>query len=437
MLFRSGRAPWIVGSLLLVSAGCSRRNLDIGDGTPAGFDAGKGGSSSVTDAAPPDGSGAGGQAATGGGSGTGQRQIGRLDAAESSCVTGAIPLPWSKTPSKPLRLAVVANSDAIAVMNRLPDRLDVRTFGHDGTAIGGFQFQADAQLLPYNDDRFLLVSRSTTGDFMATSIGRTLTGGARLATATSTATEHMLRVVSLATDTLLLTDENFVSFASGHGVPWSNVLGTADKDAFKSSRVFGLAAQDDRVLIAWGGSTDLRLAVVTAGGALATQGQVGGFFGDLGSATATAFPYAGGLLLLSGNPLRMTELGFDLARQMLGANTQLRTFQRVTSQVALIDLGGEPVAFWLTVFPGTDASQGATTHQLYGCALDFAKLGTCDTTSLIADTGLGGYTLEDEPVAAAAFPDGHAFAIAHSDVFGQSWLRIGDLGCAVPTDVAP
>jgi len=168
MLFRSGRAPWIAGSLLLVSAGCSRRNLAIGgDGTPPGFDAGGGSTASMTDAAPPDGSGTGGQPATGDG-GFGRREIGRLDAAESTCVTAAIPLPWTKTASRPLRLAVVASSDAIAVMNRLPDRLDVRTFGHDGAAIGGFQFQADAQLLPYHDDRFLLVSRSTTGDFMAT-----------------------------------------------------------------------------------------------------------------------------------------------------------------------------------------------------------------------------------------------------------------------------
>jgi hypothetical protein len=436
MLFRSGRAPWIAGLLLLVSAGCSRRDLAIGDGTPFGFDAGKGGSSSVTDAGPPDGSGTGGQPATGD-AGTGQRQIDRLDAAESTCVTAAIPLPWTKTLSKPLRLAVVASSDAIAVMNRLPDRLDVRTFGPDGAGIGGFQFQADAQLLPYDDDRFLLLSRSTTGDFMATSIGRTLTGGTRLATATATATEHMLGAVSLATDTLLLTDENFVSFATGHGVPWSSVLGADDEDAFKSTRIFGLAAQDDRVLIAWGGSSDLRLAVVTAGGALAAQGQFPGFFGDLGSATAIAFPYGSGLLLFSGNPLRMTEFGFDLSRQPLGANTQLRTFQRVTPQVALIDIAEQPVAFWLTVFPGTDASQAAATHQLYGCALDFARLGSCDSTSLIADTGLGGYTIEDEPVAAAAFPDGHAFAIAHSDVFGQSWLRISDLGCAVPSNTAP
>src|SRR6476646_4925642 len=121
MLFRSGRAPWIVGSLLLVSAGCSRRNLAIGDGTLAGL-GGKGGGSNMTDAAQPDGSGAGGQPATGdsGASLGGQGGIDRLDAAESGCVTAAIPLPWTKMPIQPgLRLAVVASSDAIAVMNRL------------------------------------------------------------------------------------------------------------------------------------------------------------------------------------------------------------------------------------------------------------------------------------------------------------------------------
>jgi hypothetical protein len=431
MLLRSSRASWIAWPLLLLAAACSKRNLDVGDGM-LGLDGGGGGGgghpSGSTDGGQSDGLGAGGRPPLGGSGGG----VVRPDAAESGCVKTAIPLPWTKTASTRLRLAVVTSTDAVAVMNRLDDRLDVRTFAFDGTALGGFQFQADGQLVAYHDDRFLLVARGTTGDFAATSVGRSLMGGTRVSMATATATEHMLAAIATPTNVFLLTDENFVSFASGGGVPWSGILGASDKDVFKVGRVLGLAAQSDRVLIALGGSIDLRLATVTAGGALAAQAQVTSFFADLGSQNAVAFPAFGGMLLFSGNPVRMTELGFDLSRQTLDVNTQLRTFYRVTPQVALIDMAGQPVAFWQTVFPGTDATQGATTHQLYGCTLDFASPGNCGSTSLIADTGLDGYSVPSAPVVAAGLPGGVGFAIAHSDADGQSWLRIADLSCAVP-----
>ena len=64
--------------------------------------------------------------------------------------------------------------------------------------------------------------------------------------------------------------------------------------------------------------------------------------------------------------------------------------------------------------------------------------GQLQSTALIAATGLGGYAIAQQPVAAAAFPDG-AFAVAHTDAGGESWPRIGNLGCAhpPPTVAAP
>jgi hypothetical protein len=66
--------------------------------------------------------------------------------------------------------------------------------------------------------------------------------------------------------------------------------------------------------------------------------------------------------------------------------------------------------------------------------LDPANPAACVSTALIAATDLGGYGIAGDPVAAAALPDGSGFAIAHTDVNGQSWLRIADLRCAVPTE---
>src|SRR5262252_4431521 len=432
MRHRSSRASWILWPLLLIPAACSKRNLDLGDGTGR-IGPSDGGPVTGTDGGPSDGP----VGTADGPTLLPDARIMRLDATESGCVAAAILLPWTQTSGVAMHLSVAASSDAIAVMNRTSTQLDVRTFARDGTALGSFQFESDAQFGAYHDDRFLLVARGTTGDFAATSVGRTLMGGTRLGTATATISEHILGAIALPTDVVVLTDENFVSFAAGGGQPWSGVLGTADKDAFKTGRLYGLATQSNDVLIAWGTSTALRLAVLSNGGKVAARADDGSFFGFLGSQNASAIAYGGGLLLFDSNPVRLTQIGFDLSRQSLGQNTQLRTFYRATAQVAAITLQNRPVGFWLTVFPATDASQGVTTHQLYGCALDPANPATCVSTSLIAATGLGGYGVGGDPVAAAALPDGSGFAIAHTDVYGQSWLRMADLSCAVPSGGGP
>ena len=159
------------------------------------------------------------------------------------------------------------------------------------------------------------------------------------------------------------------------------------------------------------------------------------FLAYLGTETATAIPWDTGLLLFDANPVRMTQIGFDLSRTVIGENQQLRTFYRTAPRIAAVPLAGRaagsrPIAFWLTVFPATDNSQGFTTHQLYGCELDLAAPAACATAAPIAATGLGGYGIAEEPVAAAAIPASDAFAIAHTDVDGRSWLRVADLGCA-------
>jgi hypothetical protein len=400
-------------------ASCSRRNLEVGSSGTIAFDAS---GLDASDARPPPRDGAASADGPGG--------VIEIDAAESACVTAAAALPWTTSAAAPLRLDVAATATAVAVINRQAKQADVRTYHRDGTVIAGFQFGVDAQFLSYDASRFLLVARGTTGDFVATAIDPDLYGGVRLFTATANATEHMLRAVALsATAIVVITDEHFVNVATGVIVPWSTVLGAADQDTFKSGRIFGTAAKEDRVMVAWGAGSALRLAVVDASGNLLARADDGAFFGAQGSDTTTAVPFEAGLLMFDGNPVRATPFGFDLSRGPAGQNTQLRTFYRTTPRVAAVALGGRPIGLWLTVFPATDNSLGITPHQLYACELDLAAPASCLRTALIAATGIGGAAVAQQPVAAAAFPDG-AFAVAHTDAAGGSWLRIANLGCA-------
>jgi hypothetical protein len=423
------RAASLFALLAVAGAGCAKRDLQGTGPGPIGVDAGAGGSGGAgsTDAAPVDGAipivDAG---------------LPPTDTGASACVSTTTPLPWTKPASTLTRLDVVTAGDAVAVMNRHPDLLDVRTYTRGGAVIAGFQFAADAQFLPYRDGRFLLVTRGVTGSFSATAIDPDLVGGSRLYSGSSSATEHVRGGIPLASSTVLITDERFVHVGGGSAADWSSILGAADADTFESSNIYGIASQSDRVLIAWGTNNTLRLAVVTTSGALVARADHPNFFDDsVGGYTASAVPWGGGLLLFDGSKVRLTRIEFDLSLTPLGANEQMRTFYRTSPRVAAIGLLGRPIAFWLTVFPGTDNSQGFTTHQLYGCELDLGAPSTCVTAAPIAETGLGGYGIAEEPVAAAAFEDGASFAIAHTDANGRSWLRVANLGCAPTPPPAP
>ena len=356
----------------------------------------------------------------------------RTDAAESPCVSAAFSLPWTRSASTIGRLDVVTTAGAIAVANRQGRQLDVRTYTRDGAIVGGFQFAADAQFLPYREGRFLLIARGVTGSFSATAIDPDLVAGTRLYGAATSATEHMLGAIALETTTIVITDEHFVNLGTGRSVAWSTVLGAGDSAPFQSGRIYGMAAQADRVLIAWGSRRS------APPGRAGHRGRAGCDPPGrqlprplyLGAETATAIPWDTGLLLFDGNPVRLTQIGFDLSRTVIGENQQLRTFYRTAPRIAAVPLAGRPIAFWLTVFPATDNSQGFTTHQLYGCELDLAAPAACATAAPIAATGLGGYGIAEEPVAAAAIPASDTFAIAHTDGDGRTWLRVADLACA-------
>src|SRR3954469_5287164 len=258
----ASRTASLVFLLGLATAGCSRRNLDVGAGK-IGYDA-AGGSGELTDAGPAD-------------PGDGRPPpldagvVPPLDAGESDCVTVTVALPWMKPSSALARLEVAGTTDAVAVMNRQPTTLDVRTYTRDGAIIAGYQFAADAQFLAGRDGRFLLVARGVTGDFVATALDADLVVGTRLYTAPASATERMLGAVTLPTTTIVVTNEHFVNVGSGRAVPWSIALDVGDPAEFPASRLYGMAAQADRVLIAWGASNVLRRAVLDTSGTLVAR----------------------------------------------------------------------------------------------------------------------------------------------------------------------
>src|SRR5262249_5175763 len=142
---RTGPAALIL--MLSVCAACSARRLQLGTGTLDGgpmFEVGPmvDGVAMVdnTDAHPPD-------VAT----------VPSSDPPESGCVIAAVQLPWAQLPA-PTRLEIAATADAVAVISRQAKQADVRTYARDGTVISGYQFAAEAQVLPYDARRFLLVA---------------------------------------------------------------------------------------------------------------------------------------------------------------------------------------------------------------------------------------------------------------------------------------
>ena len=87
------------------------------------------------------------------------------------------------------------------------------------------------------------------------------------------------------------------------------------------------------------------------------------------------------------------------------------------------------------MFPGTDNTQGNTLHRVFGCAFDATNPAICAPAFPIAETGLDGYEIAQDPIAAAALPgsgSSGSFAVAHADASNRTWLRIAYIDCGVP-----
>lgn len=443
----SGVRAVVALSLALAGfAACQKDSLQPGgpsggikpfpDGGPSGTDAaGSSGAGGTTGAFDGGFAGFGGSIGVGGAIGGGGAPP---DYGASVCVIRSVQLPWTAVTGTPTPLEVVVSDDgsAIAVLNRQPGQLDVRTYRRDGTLLGGRQFAPDVHLLAHGGDHFLLIAHGVSGDFGGTDVNADLTGGGRTFTVGSTATERLRAVVTWPVTTVLLTTERFVNTTTMVAVPWTTALGP-DAQAFASGRVYGAVGQGNEILVAGGSGQSLGLMVLdTAGNLLRSGVDAQALDANVAADTTTTVPFGGGLLMFDGNEPRLTQIGFDLSRIQFGQNTQMKTFYRSAPRVAPIVLMGRPVGIWLTVFPGTDNSQGSTSHQLYACALDLAAPAACATTLAIAETGLGGYGIAQAPIAAAAMPDGRLFAVAHSDAANRTWLRVTDMMCRAGDDLA-
>ena len=73
--------------------------------------------------------------------------------------------------------------------------------------------------------------------------------------------------------------------------PGPTALGAGDARAFQSGKLYGIAAQADRVLIAWGPARVLRLAVLDTSGALVARPEQTGSSPPSAAETATAIPW--------------------------------------------------------------------------------------------------------------------------------------------------
>src|SRR5262245_21965764 len=228
----------LVAALLLPSlaGACSRGNLDIGTPPPITVPPGGPGGIGVA--------GGGGAGGIGGAGGSGFPTAGPLppqvDSGASDCVATSVLLPWTESAAA-MRLEVATSTTSVAVMNRQATSTDVRTYTHDGSVLGGYQFASDTQLLSTKETRFLLVSRGQSGDIVATAIDPNLVGSNRMYSASANATEHILTAVALPTTVIVITTEHFVNLATGTTVSWSNIF-PGETAPFRTSAPYGLAS---------------------------------------------------------------------------------------------------------------------------------------------------------------------------------------------------
>jgi hypothetical protein len=352
-------------------------------------------------------------------------------AAGATCVRTSVLLPWPA--SEHPALEVVAGEDAIAVLNRQADGLEAHILGPDGAPLGAGTFGPDTQVLAAPGGGFDVVARTDEGgDWVEATFNARLTSGTPGFAVSATPTERALAALALPTATVLVTDERFINMATGMSATWSAVLDGAGAQALEDGRLYGLTAQDGNVLLAWGAQNVMGMAVMDTSAHVVRQGVSGKASRPLGGETTTALPFDGGLLLFDGNPVSGMHLDFTFSMSPLAPNQQLRAYDEAIPRVASVVLGGLPVAFWLSVFPSTGNTSASASHQLYGCALDLAAGRTCASTALVATTDLRGDDVAAAPLAAAAMPDGTAFAIVHTDARDATWLRVADLSCAQP-----
>jgi hypothetical protein len=351
-----------------------------------------------------------------------------MDYGALACVLTSVPLPWTVLTGAPPVLEVITTGDTIAVLYRQPSLLDVRTYGRDGTPVGGFQFLPDTQVIPYDGGRLLVITFGQTGDFVAHALPPTFEGGTRMFTARGTGTERMRGAIALPGTAILLTTKHFVNMGAGLTIPWTTLLG-GEAQGLTTGALYGIAAANGEILVAGGGGSSLGLMVLDAAGNLLRSGVDTQAFDNAARDTTTAVPFAGGLLMFDGSPPRLTQIGFDLSRVELGRHAQMQTFYRTAPRVAGMVMMGKPVGVWLTVFPGTDNTQGSTAHQLYGCVFDVTNPDACATQLPIARTGLNGYVIDQHAIGAAALTD-TMFAVAHHDQSNHTWLRIADMACS-------
>ena len=152
------------------------------------------------------------------------------DYGASACVTTSAQLPWTTVTGSAApgwRWSSSSDGSAIAVLNRQPTQLDVRTYRRDGTPLGGRQFAADVQLLRYDGDHFLLIAHGVSGDFGGTDRAADADrGGNRSVHRPEHGDRAGPRRRGWAADTIvLLTTERFVNMTTGVAVPWTDDAG--------------------------------------------------------------------------------------------------------------------------------------------------------------------------------------------------------------------
>ena len=259
------------------------------------------------------------------------------------CVTSAVDLnmPVGMVGRGLNDFEVIPTEDAVAVLRRRSgSATTVKTYSLDGKAIAADDVEDGARFFGSSGGGFLVfspVDQAMVGRIADT----TLSFGPVEYSHERTETEELLGVALPEYDPVVITSEKILNLTTGAGKSWSRLLpGTPGPSA--TDRLFGFAAAGERILVAWGSGDVLhRLLVENSLEIIALVDYARDESGlpNLESENGVAVPFDGGLVMVGGNLVQVSRMGFDMSREVFGQVDNLQPFYRQTPSLALAPWG--------------------------------------------------------------------------------------------------
>jgi hypothetical protein len=375
----------------------------------------------------------GGSGTTGGASGNATGGSGGVPDPEpplAPCVTAAVDLemPVGVTGYRQNDYEIVALDDAVAVVrHRFASTTAIRTYALDGTPIAEEDVADDSRLIRTVSGQLLLLTHD--GGMLVARIGNATLDIESVPLLTpANETEKLTAGMWNDAGLFVLTTERFMHVSTEDEAGWPLILaGEAGAEPPSADdRMIGMGSSGDRILVAYGHGETLRRLLLTLSGELVDYASNDDVIAYQERENSLAIPFGEGLVMVGGNVVTVTRMGFDMSLEELGSVDNIQPFYRNTPSLALAPYGDRLLGVWFAPTP----LSGSNLNQVYACELDLSGIGpTCAQYSVIAEVDFNQYLLSYQPIAAAV--TGNTLAVVHADMSERTWLRFVDLECAL------